>query len=155
MHAAPMPVCGRYAETAQAPAGITDVLTIGEEATVLRPVRRAIRPTCWAIAHAPDLEAALGYLRSNIAAVAVIEAEISERERTAAVSRLRNLARAPEVVVLTSQQLAMADVLRCGAFDLLRRPFDDCDLLWALASAWHTWMTGRERQSGGGPCSDA
>jgi ActR/RegA family two-component response regulator len=146
MHATPMPTYGRHVETAEVPTGITDVVTVGEEATVLRPVQRALRPTGWAVAHANNLEAALDYLKSNVAAVAVIEAEISGSERAATVSCLRNLTDAPEVVVLTSEELAMADVLTFGAFDLLRRPFNDSDLLWALASAWHTWMNRRERR---------
>jgi hypothetical protein len=68
---------------------------------------------------------------------------------------LRELVDAPEVVVVTSDELPLPDVLECGAFDLLRRPFDDSDLLWAVATAWHAWMTRRERRPGGGPCSDA
>jgi DNA-binding NtrC family response regulator len=155
MHATPVSMYSRHSEREQAPTGITDVLTIGEEATVFRRVQRALRPTGWAIAHAANLEAATAWLQSNVAAVAVIEAETSGQKWATIVSGLQKLADAPEVVVVTSNELPLPDVLRCGAFDLLRRPFDDSDLLWAVASAWHNWMTRREGRSGGGPCSDA
>jgi DNA-binding NtrC family response regulator len=155
MQAPPVPTYSRHAEREQAPIGITDVLTIGEEATVFQPVQRALRPTGWAVAHADRLEAAIAWLQSNIATVAVTEAETSGQDWTIIVSGLRELADAPEVVVVTSSELPLPDVLRCGAFDLLRRPFDDSDLMWAVASAWHTWMTRRERRPGGAQRSDA
>jgi ActR/RegA family two-component response regulator len=155
MHATPVPVHGRPTETGHVPTGITDVLTIGEEATVFRPVQRTLRPTGWAVAHTENLEAAIAYLQSNVAAAAVVEAEIRGVEWERIVSCLRDLADAPEVVVVTSSELATAEVLRCGGFDLLRRPFQESDLLWAVASAWHTWMTQRESGLGGGLCSDA
>ena len=139
MHATPVPVHGRPTETGHVPTGITDVLTIGEEATVFRPVQRTLRPTGWAVAHTDNLEAATAYLQSNVAAVAVVEAEI----------------RGVEWERIVSCELATAEVLRCGGFDLVRRPFHDSDLLWAVASAWHTWMTQRESGPGGGLCSDA
>jgi DNA-binding NtrC family response regulator len=155
MHATLAPMYSRHAEGEQTPIGITDVLTIGEEATVFRTVQRTLRPTGWAVAHADNLRAGTAWLQSNVAAVAVTEGETSGQDWATIVSCLRELADAPEVVVITSNELPLPDVLRCGAFDLLRRPFDDSDLLWAVASAWHTWITRRERRPGGGPCSDA
>jgi DNA-binding NtrC family response regulator len=155
MHAAPVRIYSQHAEREQAPIGITDVLTIGEEATVFRPVQRALRATGWAVAHVDNLGAATAWLQSNVAAVAVIEAETSGQNWATIVSGLHDLAGAPEVVVVTSNESPAPDVLRCGAFDELRRPFDDSDLLWAVASAWHIWMTRRERRCGGGACSDA
>ena len=155
MHAAPvMPMYGRYAETGQVPTGIIDVLTIGEEATVFRPLQRAVRPAGWAVAHVSSVEAAIAYLQSNVAAVAVTEAEVTGRKLEDIVSSLRRLAGAPEVVILSWDRLPLQYVLRTGAFDLMRRPFDHSDLLWTVASAWHNWMTRHERRSGGGPCSD-
>jgi DNA-binding NtrC family response regulator len=152
----PLPLAyERGAQTEGAPAGITDVLTIGEEATVFRPVQRALRPVGWAVAHADSLEQAVAYLQSHVAAVVVIQGGVSSREWETAVSRLRGLADAPEVVVVTWDELLLRDVLRSGAFDLLRRPLNHSDLLWGVASAWHNWMTRRERRPGGGLCSDA
>ena len=150
-----MPVYGRQAETGQMPRSITDVLTIGQEATVFRPVQRALRPTGWTVAHVRSIEAALAYLRANIAAVAVADAEVAGDEWRAMVSALRNVADAPEVVVVTGNDLVLQDGVQAGAFDLLGNAFDDSDLLWAVATAWHNWMRRRERRFGGGPCSDA
>ena len=155
MHATPVRMYSRHAERGQVSIGTTDVLTIGKEATAFRPVQRALRPTGRVVAHVDNLGAATAWLQSNVAAVAVIEAETSGQNWATIVSGLHELAGAPEVVVVTSNESPLADVLRCGAFDVLRRPFDDSDLQWAVASAWHTWMTRRERRSGGGPCSDA
>ena len=97
MQAAPVPTYRRHAEREQAPIGITDVLTIGEEATVFRHVQRALRPTRWVVAHVDNLGAATAWLQSNIAAVAVTEAETSGQDWTIILSGLRELAEAPEV----------------------------------------------------------
>jgi DNA-binding response OmpR family regulator len=150
-----MPVYGRHVETGQVPTGITDVITIGEEATVFRPVQRALQPTGWAVAHASSLEEAVAYLRSNVAAVAVAEAGLLGGDWSTLVSSLRGMADAPEVVLVAWNELPLEDVLRAGAFDLVQRPFEHSDLLWAVATAWHNWMTRRERGFGGGRCSDA
>jgi DNA-binding NtrC family response regulator len=137
------------------PTGITDVVTIGEEATVFRPVQRTLRPTAWAVTHVGSPEAAVAYLQSNVAAVAVTEAELSGRDWERTVSWLRELPDAPEVVLVTWKDLPLGDVLRHGAFDVVRRPFTHSDLLWTVATAWHNWMTRRERRYGGASCSDA
>jgi ActR/RegA family two-component response regulator len=137
------------------PAGITDVLTIGGEATVFRPVQRALRPTGWAVAHVTSVETAIARLRSTVAAVAVVEAELAGGEWSTLVSSLRSIADAPEVVFVSWDEVPIQDALKAGAFDLVQRPFDYSDLLWAVATAWHNWMTRRERGFGGAPCSDA
>jgi DNA-binding NtrC family response regulator len=156
MHATSvMPMYDRHSETGQTPAGITDVLTIGEEATVFRPVQRALRPTGWAVTHAENLGAAMAWLESNVAPVVVTEADLPDHDWRTAVSRLRDLADAPKVVLITWDELPLGDALSCGAFDLLRRPVDQSDLLWAVATAWHDWMTRRQQHSGGKPCSPA
>jgi CheY-like chemotaxis protein len=150
-----MPIYGWQAETQQVPTGITDVLAIGEEATVFRPVQLALRPTGWAVAHTSSPEAAVAYLCSNVAAVAVAEAELAGNDWSTLVSCLRRTTDAPEVILLTSTEVPLEDALRAGAFDVVQRPFDHSDLLWAVATAWHNWMTRRERGFGGGTCSDA
>jgi ActR/RegA family two-component response regulator len=152
MHA--IPAYGRYAETGQASTGISDVLAIGEDATVFRPLQRALRPVGWAVAHVGSVEAAVAYLQSKVAAVAVTEAEVTSRKWEDIVSSLRSLADAPEVVIVSWDRLPLQHVLRAGAFDAMRRPLDHSDLLWTVASAWHNWMTRHERRAGGGPCSD-
>jgi DNA-binding NtrC family response regulator len=143
------------AEAGQAPTGITDVLTIGEEGTVFRPVQRSVRRTGWAVAHANSLEAAVAYLGSNVAAVAVAEAELADNDLSTLVSCLRTTTDGPEVVLITWDKVPIRNALRAGAFDVVERPFDDSELLWAVATAWHSWMTRRERTFGGVPCSDA
>jgi DNA-binding NtrC family response regulator len=155
MPATVLPVYGRQADSGLLPTGITDVLTIGEEATVLRPVRRALRSTGWAVAHANNPETAVAYLRSSVAAVAVVEAELVSDDWSTLVSCLGRGTHAPDVVLVTSNELSLQDALRAGAFDLVQRPIDDSDLLWTVATAWHNWMTRRERAYGGELCSDA
>jgi DNA-binding NtrC family response regulator len=155
MPATVMPLYGREAETGHMPASITDVLTIGEESTVSRPVQRALQPTGWAVAHASGLEAAITWLRSNVAAVVVAEAELDATGLTGIVSSVRCIADAPEIVLVTWNELPLQTAVEAGAFDVVQRPFVDSDLLWAVATAWHNWMTRRERAFGAGPCSDA
>jgi CheY-like chemotaxis protein len=107
------------------------------------------------VAHASSLEEAFAYLRSNLAAVAVAEAELMGGDWATVVSRLRSMPDSPEVVLVTCDELPLQDALRAGAFDLLQRPFNDPDLLWAVATAWQNWMRRREDGAGGGLCSDA
>ena len=128
---------------------------MGEEGTVFRPVQRALRTTGWAVAHANSLEAAVAHLRSNVAAVAVAEAELADHDLSTLVSCLRNTTDGPEVVLVTWDKVPLRDALQAGAFDVVERPFNDSELLWAVATAWHNWMTRRERTFGGVPCSDA
>jgi hypothetical protein len=157
MHATTaMPVYGRYAEAGHSPTGIIDVLAIGEDATVFRPLQRALRPVGWAVARVGSVEAAVAYLQSKVAAVAVTEtdAEVTGLKWEDIVSSLRNVADAPEVVIVSWDRLPLRRVLRAGAFDAMRRPLDHSDLLWTVASAWHNWMSRHECRSGGGPCSD-
>jgi DNA-binding NtrC family response regulator len=156
MYATPvMPMYGRHAETRHVPAGITDVLAIGEDPTVFRLLQRALRPAGWAVAHVDSVQAAISCLQSKVAAVAVAETEVRGCKWDDVVSSLRSLPDAPEVVIVTSDRLPLQYVLRAGAFDLMRRPFEHSDLLWTVASAWHNLMTRHELRSGGGPCSDA
>jgi DNA-binding NtrC family response regulator len=155
MPAHPIAMYGHEAKAGQLPSGVTDVLTIGEEATVFRPVQRALRATGWAVAGASSLEAANAWLRSNVAAVAVADAELVRNDLSKLVSSLRSSADAPEVVVLTWNELALQDALEAGAFDVVERPLDQYSLVWAVATAWHNWITRRERATGGGRCSDA
>jgi DNA-binding NtrC family response regulator len=151
----PVRRCDRRADEGRVPVGVTDILTIGGEATVFRPIRRALRHSGWAVAHAATFESALRYLQSHVAAVAVTGSEVGGENWEVVVSRLSALPDAPEIIVLTWDELSLDDVMRGGAFDIVRCPTADADLLWTVASAWHAWMKQRERSPGGGPCSDA
>jgi DNA-binding NtrC family response regulator len=102
-----------------------------------------------------SLEAAIAYLESNVAAVVVAEAELADGDWGTILSSLRSVVDAPEVVLVTWNKLPLEDALTAGAFDLVQRPFEHSDLLWAVATAWHNWTTRRERAFGGGLCSDA
>ena len=121
----------------------------------MSPDVRALRPTGWVIRHVDNLGPAAAWLQSDVAAVVVIETEASYRSWATSVLGVHELAGAPEVVVVTSNESSLHDVLKSGVFDVLRRPLDESNLLWTVASAWHAWMKRRERQPGGGPCSDA
>lgn len=149
-----MPVYVRQSRTGSVPTGITDVLTIGKEATVFRPVQRALQPTGWTVAHVSSVDSAIACLRSNVVAVAVAEAELADDDWSTLVRSLRSRADAPEVVLVAWNDAPYQDALRAGAFDLVQRPCDHSDLLWTVATAWHNWMTRRERGLGGGSCSD-
>jgi CheY-like chemotaxis protein len=148
-HRAAVDAVDQHPDKDQTPAGVTDILTIGQEATVFRPIRRALGATGLAVVHTGSLDAALRYLRSNVAAVAITEAEAVNDDWRDVVSRLRMLPDAPEVVVLTSDKLPADELFRLGAFDALRRPLSHADLLWTVATAWHDWMRKRDPKPGG------
>ncbi len=145
----------KHVDQGRVPVGITDILTIGQEGAVFRPIRRALRSSGWALAHAATLESALRYLQSHVAAVAVTGSEVAGESWKNVVSRLGILPDGPEIVVLTWDELSVEDVVKNGAFDVVRCPAADADLLWTVASAWRVWMAQQEREPGSGRCSDA
>jgi FixJ family two-component response regulator len=75
----------------------------------------------------------------------VAEAELAGGEWSTVLSALRNVEDAPEVVLVACEQVPLQDALRAGAFDLVQRPFNHSELLWSVATAWHSWMIRRER----------
>ena len=58
-------------------------------------------------------------------------------------------------MVLACDHLCVNEAVGTGAYDVLRRPIEDADLLWTVATAWHDWMKQREREAGGELCSSA
>lgn len=120
-----------------APPDVIDVLTVGNEGTVLRPVQRALAGSGWIVRHAGHAQEAVRLLETNRAAVAVVGADGAWVDT---LSSLRTVTNPPEVVVMTQHDLPVDEVLGLGAHDLLRRPFSSTDLLWSIATAWHTWM---------------
>jgi DNA-binding NtrC family response regulator len=137
------------------PVRIADIITIGVKAAALRPIQRVFRGSGWSVAHVDSLDAALRYLRSNVAAVAITETEVGDESWKDVVSQLRKLPDAPEIVVLACDRLCVNEAVGTGAYDVLRRPIEDADLLWTVATAWHDWMKQREREAGGELCSSA
>ena len=146
---------GPAAPVSTAPARIADIITIGVKAAALRPIQRVFRGSGWSVAHVDSLEAALRYLRSNVAAVAITENEVGDVSWKEVVSQLRRLPDAPEILVLASDQPCVNEAVGTGAYDVLQRPIEDADLLWTVATAWHDWMKQRERDTGGDLCSSA
>jgi ActR/RegA family two-component response regulator len=145
--ALPMDISGRQSESRPLESDVIDVLTIGNETTVFRPVQRALIGSGWVVRHADSVRSGVGLLQTNSAAVAVVEADAVWVDM---LSSLRSLPNPPEVVVITHSSLAVEDVLSLGAHDLLRRPLTSADLLWSIATAWHAWMKQSEEQEGCG-----
>jgi DNA-binding response OmpR family regulator len=116
---------------------VIDVLTIGEEAKLLRPVQRALLGSRWIVRHAPTVQAALGILDQTSVAVAVIDAQ---RHWAETLSLVRSGTKPPEVILVAAEDVSVDEVFSAGAHDLLRHPLETTDLLWSLATAWHTWM---------------
>ena len=117
---------------------VIDVLTIGGEGTVFRPVQRALRGSGWVIRHAASTQAAVALIESTNTVVAVLESDDTWAET---VRRLRQLRNAPAMIVIAPDELHVGTVLEAGAHDLLRRPLDSADLLWGIATAWHIRMS--------------
>jgi DNA-binding NtrC family response regulator len=116
---------------------VVDVLTIGAEKTVLRPVERAIASSGLAMHHASDMQTALRWLERNVAAVVVAEVA---GDWVDVLSCIRGAPNTPEVILIARENLSADEPLALGAFDLLREPLNSGDLLWSIASAWHSWM---------------
>jgi DNA-binding response OmpR family regulator len=137
-------VTGVHVDAERAQTDVIDVLSVGNEATALRPVQRALIGSGWVVRHLSDVRSAVRLLEKNPAAVAVVEGDATDWVDM--LSSLRTVADPPELVVITHDDLPVEEVLSLGAHDLLRRPFSSADLLWSIATAWHAWMKQFERR---------
>lgn len=81
------------------------------------------------------MQSAIRLLEMNRAAVAILD---TDQGWVDTLSALVSLPNPPEVIVVTHEELSIKNVLHLGAHDLLRRPFTSADLLWSIATAWHT-----------------
>ena len=81
------------------------------------------------------------FLRQHEAAVAIFEESLPGGAWQDAARTLRSLPNPPVFVVIGSDRALLDEVLAAGGFDILMRPLRESDVVWAVASAWHEWIT--------------
>jgi len=125
----------------------TDILAISENQLLSVYLSGLFRPSGWAIAHATTCRAGVSFLKGNQVAVAVCEENLPDGSWRDVADVLSSLPHAPALVVVGRGRELLHDVLASGGFDALVRPLRESDVVWTIASAWHTWT---QRPQGGG-----
>jgi hypothetical protein len=135
--------------------GDADILTIAAEAATMRSVLAAFPAPAWRTVHAGSIREAAAYLRYNRAAVALVEAPLTESDRKALMETLHSLPNAPEALVLAPEGMVCDEVLPFGGCNVLTIPARGNSLMWAVRSARRAWLERHVNTTGGWLCSDA
>jgi DNA-binding NtrC family response regulator len=138
------------------PRTVTDVLSVGANATLHVYLSGLFQRFHWTVSHDMSFLNALRSIRRRTTAVVVCEEQLPDGSWRSWASRLRSVPDAPELIVVGDDRSLRSEVLALGGFDALMRPLREADVVWAVASAWHQWRKQFEDQGGGGlPCSGA
>jgi len=138
------------------PAVVTDVLSVGANATLHVYLSGLFQRFRWVVDYDMSFGKALYSIRHMATAVIVCEEQLPDGSWQSWASSLRSAPNAPELIVVGNDRSLRSEVLALGGFDALTRPLREADVVWAVASAWHQWRKRFEDQGGGGlPCSDA
>lgn len=138
------------------PSAVADVLSIGANPTLAIYLSGLFQSFRWTVRRSESCKAAIEFLRSNRAAVAICEEELPDAAWQDALRAINAMTDAPMFVVIGSDKTVLGEVLALGGFDVLTRPLRESEVIWTVASAWHEWMNRfGSRENGGLRCSDA
>ncbi|MCC7175355.1 MAG: hypothetical protein IT159_09175 [Bryobacterales bacterium] len=138
------------------PAVVTDVLSVGDNATLHVYLSDLFQRLRWVVGYDMSFGEALHSIRHTPTAVIVCEEHLPDGSWRSWVNKLRSVPDAPELIVVGDDRSLRSEVLELGGFDTLMRPLREADVVWAVASAWHQWRKRFEDQGDGGPpCSAA
>lgn len=143
---ATLPVNGEPRQRARYPQAerAADVLAVSANPTLAAYFSAVFRPSGWTIARTHTLAAAIEFLRSNRTAVAVFENALPGAVWQDALAALESLPEAPALIVVGDESSLVDEVTAAGGFDALIRPLRESDVVWTLASAWHSWIKRHE-----------
>jgi DNA-binding response OmpR family regulator len=104
----------------------------------------------WRLRSARTLGDAFEALRTETISVAICERDLPDGTWKHLLAELA-LCEVPPVLVVTSRiadDYLWAEVLNLGGCDVLAKPFDPKEVVWAVSMAWNDWKN-RARQSQG------
>jgi DNA-binding NtrC family response regulator len=117
-----------------------DILIVSDNATLSVYLAGLFQNAGWTIARTPTCTAANAFLRDSRAAVVVCDPVLPDGRWHNVAAALSSLADTPALIVVGDDHSLLQEVLAFGGFDVLIRPLRESDVVWTIASAWHTWM---------------
>ncbi|HWQ54490.1 MAG TPA: hypothetical protein VN442_12470 [Bryobacteraceae bacterium] len=136
---------------ASAPKPPTDILIIGDNPTLGVYLSGLFQQPGWTIADTRSCATGTEFLRNRRAAVAVCEEVLPDGSWHDVSAALNSVPDAPALIVVGNDQAVVQEVLSFGGFDALVRPLRESDVVWAIASAWDSWMKRFEAGGKGAP----
>lgn len=97
----------------------------------------------WDLCSVQSLGEAFDFLRANNAAVAICDRDLPDGTWKSLLAELAHGENPP--VLLVSSRIAddylWAEVLNLGGCDVLAKPFDAREVIWAVSMAWNDWSS--------------
>ena len=124
---------------------ITDVMIVTPDPKVHAHLEKLFVRFGWSVAPLSSRAAAVDFATDNFAAVALCEEELPDGTWQDVARAFNARPYSPHLIVLSEDKSILREVMQTGGFDILTRPYDDTEVLWAVASAWHSWMTAYEK----------
>lgn len=130
------------------PAAITDLLIVASDPKVRSHVEGLFHRFGWSLASLSSRAAPIDFATDNLAAVALCEEELPDGAWKDIAHTFNSQPYSPSLIVIAEDKFILSAVTQNGGFDVLTWPFNQADVLWAVASAWHAWMTSYEKLYG-------
>lgn len=127
------------------PAEVTDVLIITPEPKLQAYIGNLFRRFGWSVSSLSSMAAAVDFVAHNRTAVVLSEERLPDGSWREVAEALELELCSPALIVLARDKSILSDVTALGGFDVLVAPLNESDVLWAVASAWHAWMSHYER----------
>jgi DNA-binding response OmpR family regulator len=107
------------------------------------------RSTHWKLVPTRSCEEAAAYLRVSAPPVVICETNLPDGTWKDLLGVLTRLEYEPGLIVSsrTADDYLWAEVLNLGGCDVLAKPFDAREVLWAATMAWNEWRTRLSRRT--------
>src|SRR3954469_13020548 len=101
-------------------------------------VRRIFQNPSWEVSHAKTLEHAAKLLQQSVASVVLCERDLPDGSWKDLLTRTAELPIVPSVLVVSrhADDDLWAEVLGCGGYDVLPKPFDRAEMVRVVGMAW-------------------
>lgn len=123
---------------------ITDVMTVTSDPKVHAHMEGLFHRFGWSVALVSSGAAAVAFAKNNLAAVALCSEDLPDGTWKDVARAFHARPYSPVLIVIGEDKSILSQVTQMGGFDVLTQPFNQTDVLWAVASAWHAWMTAYE-----------
>lgn len=135
-----------FQEPAEPPRIVT-VLLVSPEEGDHRYFGSVFARTNWRLRRAYTLEEAFEVLAHEPIGVIVAEERLAGGSWRTILRAVEGLASPPKIVLAApAAELELAaELLECGGWDVVARPFDAEEIIRCVSAAWLSWKAGRER----------
>ena len=126
------------------PAARIDVLLICTNPILSLYVAGVVQPFRWTVEEFRTMTEAMDAMERGRTAVVVCEETVLDGTWADVAQKLAGLSFAPALVVVGDDSDLREEVEASGGFGSIVRPLREGDVLWMIASAWHSWMSNFE-----------